>query len=76
MIKNLFELVTGTPWTTGRSASADFGPTIAARYAAELGALTDEELLRLTPAQAIAYAEGVRALRAKSREAAPIPEHV
>lgn len=65
MIKRLYEAVTGTPWTTGRSAAVDFGPTIAARYP-ELAALSDMQLMRFTPAQAIAYAE---AARANTREA-------
>lgn len=61
MIKRVFELVTGTPWTTGRSATQEYGPTVAARYP-ELAALTDSELMRLTPAQAIAYGRAVRGL--------------
>lgn len=62
MIKAFYEMVTGTPWTSGRSATADYGPPPAARYAAELGALADEELLRLTPERAVAYALEVREL--------------
>lgn len=70
MIKRLYEAITGTPWTTGRSASADFGPTIAARYP-ELAELTDTELMAMTPAQAVAYAERVRA---RAQRAALIAE--
>jgi len=59
VIKRLYEAITGTPWTTGRCASVDFGPTIAARYP-ELATLSDEAVMRLTPAQAIAYAQAAR----------------
>lgn len=60
MIKALYEKVTGTPWTTGRSIAADFGPTVAARYAAELAPLSDRELMAMMPEQAIAYGEAVK----------------
>lgn len=59
MIKQLYEAVTGTPWTTSRSATVDFGPRIAARYP-ELTRLSDTQLMNLTPAQAIAYAQARR----------------
>jgi len=59
VIKRLYEKITGTPWTTGRSASVDFGPTIAARYP-ELVTLTDTQLMNLTPTKAIAYAQARR----------------
>ncbi|MCP2325649.1 hypothetical protein HDA40_004156 [Hamadaea flava] len=67
MITRIYELVTGTPWTTGRSAVAEFGPTIATRYP-ELAELTDRELCSMTPKTAIAYAEAQRANTAEAWE--------
>jgi len=61
MIKWLYEKVTGTPWTTVRSCTQEFGPTPGARYEAELAGLTDRELCAMTPKTAIAYAEAMRA---------------
>ena len=63
MFKRLYEKLTGTPWTTTVSCTAQFGPTIAARYP-ELAALSDEELMAFTPETAIAYAMGRRYLLA------------
>lgn len=60
MIKRIYEAVTGTPWTTGRSATADFGPTLATRYP-EWAQLTDHQLLSMTTEQAIAWALAQRA---------------
>ncbi|MDI1466274.1 hypothetical protein QEZ54_35385 [Catellatospora sp. KI3] len=63
MIARLYEAVTGTPWTTGRSAAAEFGPTVATRYADALSWLTDAELMAMTPAQAAAYGQAMAAAR-------------
>jgi hypothetical protein len=41
----LYERVTGRPWTTGRTASIDFGPPPGAVHAEELAAYSDAELL-------------------------------
>ncbi|MET7752580.1 hypothetical protein [Micromonospora sp. NPDC005367] len=43
LIARAYELVTGTPYTTTRSAAAEFGPTLATRYP-ELAGYTDAEL--------------------------------
>ncbi|GAA1423861.1 hypothetical protein ACFQZ4_19630 [Catellatospora coxensis] len=64
MIKRMYEAITGTPWTTGRSCTADFGPTIAARYVTEVLSLTEQELHALHPAIAVAYLEHVREIHA------------
>ncbi|GAB4049702.1 hypothetical protein [Catellatospora paridis] len=64
MIKRMYEAIIGTPWTTGRSCTADFGPTIAARYVAEILSLTEQELHALHPAIAVAYLEHVREIHA------------
>ncbi len=45
MFQRLYELATGRPWTTERSAAAEFGPPPGARYAAELSRYNDAELL-------------------------------
>jgi hypothetical protein len=45
MIPRLYELLTGHPWTTVRSMTAEFGPPLAAVYATELAAYTDAELI-------------------------------
>jgi hypothetical protein len=45
MIRRLYETLTGRPWTTMRSAAAEFGPPPGARYAAALAAYTDAELI-------------------------------
>lgn len=42
----IFARVTGQEWVTSRSCTAEFGPTPGARYARELAAYTDAELLR------------------------------
>lgn len=44
LIARAYELVTGTPWKTVRSATAEFGPTLAARYP-ELARYSDAELM-------------------------------
>ncbi|MBV1851903.1 hypothetical protein [Catellatospora tritici] len=63
MIKHLYQAVTGTPWTTGRSATAEFGPTVATRYAKELSWLSDDDLMAMTPAQAAAYGQAMSIAR-------------
>lgn len=68
MIKYLYRAITGTPWTTGRSYAADFGPTLATCYP-ELANLTDAELCAMTTPQAIAYAKAVRAINVTSERA-------
>jgi hypothetical protein len=45
MIARLFQALTGRPWTTVRSCTAEFGPPPGARYAAELAAYSDAELI-------------------------------
>jgi hypothetical protein len=45
MITRLYELLTGQPWTTTRSMAAEFGPPPAARYATQLAAYSDAELI-------------------------------
>jgi len=45
MIARLYELLTGKPWTTTRSMAAEFGPPPAVRYADQLAAYTDLELI-------------------------------
>ena len=44
MIRWLYEVVTGTPWTTGRSMAAEFGPTLATRHP-ELSLYSDRDLV-------------------------------
>jgi hypothetical protein len=60
----LYQLATGQAWTTGRSASADFGPPPGAVYREELAAYSDSELIERG-------AEIVAALRARDRAAGP-----
>lgn len=45
MIRWLYERLTGTPWTTVRSAAAEFGPPPGAIYADELSAYSDLDLV-------------------------------
>jgi hypothetical protein len=45
MIPRLYELLTGRPWTSVRSMTAEFGPPPGAVYATELAAYTDTELI-------------------------------
>lgn len=44
MLQRIYELVTGRPYITIHSATAEFGPPPGARYADELNDLTDAEL--------------------------------
>lgn len=44
MIRALYERVTGRPWTTVRSAAAEFGPPPGAVFAEALRHYTDQEL--------------------------------
>jgi hypothetical protein len=44
MLKELYELVTRRPWTTVRSATAEFGPPPGAVYRDELSQFSDVEL--------------------------------
>lgn len=65
MLQRLYELVTGTPWTTVRSAAAEFGPPPGAQFAAELSRYSDAEL----------YAHGdriVAELAARRRRPRPV----
>jgi hypothetical protein len=39
-----YRRITGTPWTTTRSMSREYGPTLAARYP-ELAGYSDAELM-------------------------------
>jgi hypothetical protein len=45
MIHALYERLTGRPWTTTRSATAEYGPPPGAIYAHHLAAYTDAELI-------------------------------
>jgi hypothetical protein len=45
MIPRLYELLTGRPWTSVRSMTAEFGPPPGTVYATELAAYTDTELI-------------------------------
>ena len=69
MFRRLYETLTGRPWTTTRSAAAEFGPPPGARYAGQLASYTDPEL--------IAYGEQILAqLRAYAGCHPPAPrEH-
>jgi len=69
LIKWLYEKVTGTPWTTVRSCTQEFGPTPGARYEAELRMLSDKQLMELTPGSAVRFGEAVRAARTTPRVA-------
>ncbi|MFC7246044.1 hypothetical protein ACFQO7_26505 [Catellatospora aurea] len=70
MIPQIYEALTGKPWmTTTLDVTTDVGPTIRARYP-ELFALTDLELMAMTPTEAIDYAETMREINA-----APTNEH-
>jgi hypothetical protein len=62
MLKGLYELVTGKPWTTVRSAAAEFGPPPGAVYRAELGRFSDAEL----------YAQGDAIVAAAKRRRQPV----
>lgn len=57
----LFARVTGQEWTTVRSCTAEFGQTPGRRYAHELSAYTDAELLRYSQAEMLAAARRDRA---------------
>ena len=45
MIRYLYETLTGRPWTTVRSCTTEYGPPPGARYAAQLAAYSDAELI-------------------------------
>lgn len=45
MIRRLYQTLTGRPWTTTRSCAAEFGPPPGARYADQLSAYSDAELI-------------------------------
>lgn len=63
MIKQLYEAITGTPWTTVVG-----GPMLAADYPEWLE-LTDAELMTMTTAEAIAWAHQRRAESARATTA-------
>lgn len=54
MIRRLWELVTGRPWTTTRSATAEYGPPPGAVFADQLAAYTDAELVARPTADILA----------------------
>jgi len=68
LIKSLYEKITGTPWTTVRSCTQEFGPPPGARYADVFAGMSDDELYSIPAAgrpyvdAAIDYAEAVRAV--------------
>ena len=65
MIAILYRWLTDRPWTTVRSCAAEFGPPPGARYAEELAAYTDTELLLYGEAiLAVRRARGHRQARA------------
>jgi hypothetical protein len=45
MITRLYEALTGRPWTTTRSMTAEYGPPAGARYATDLAGYSDAELI-------------------------------
>lgn len=45
MISRIYRALTGKPWITSRSAAAEYGPPPGARYAVQLAAYTDAELI-------------------------------
>ena len=45
MIPRLYELLTGRPWTSVRSMTAEFGPPPGAVYGEQLAGYTDAELI-------------------------------
>jgi hypothetical protein len=45
MIRYLYETLTGRPWTTVRSCTTEYGPPPGARYAEQLAAYSDTQLL-------------------------------
>ncbi|BCJ74502.1 hypothetical protein CS0771_40460 [Catellatospora sp. IY07-71] len=70
VIRFLYETTTGRPWTsTTRHATAEFGPNLAARYAAEWAHLSDHTLSTADRADLVAYAEAIRARRTRQRPA-------
>ncbi|MEU4424819.1 hypothetical protein AB0F81_29725 [Actinoplanes sp. NPDC024001] len=63
MIDRLYELVTGTPWTTVHSAAAEFGCPPGALYAEQLAQYSDAELIAYGP-QILAEIKAGRGRRA------------
>lgn len=57
MIKALYEKATGRPWTTGRHATMEFGPTFWTQHGEHLGHLSDDEVLAVDRETLIAYVE-------------------
>lgn len=76
MIARLYELLTGQPWTTTRSAAAEFGPPPGAVYAVELSRYTDAELIAMDRDQVLAEVRAYRAAVARTIAAAHTPEEV
>jgi hypothetical protein len=73
MIKRLFEKVTGTPWTTTRCVTTEFGPPPGAEYAREIAEIGDwkinELVEHLEPAELRAWLADWRAEREEMHEA-------
>ncbi|MEV1331516.1 hypothetical protein AB0J20_18285 [Micromonospora costi] len=67
LIALAYELVTGTPYTTTRSAAAEFGPTPATRYP-ELANYTDAELYARPTADVLAEIRAQRAAAKRTKE--------
>jgi hypothetical protein len=51
LVEWLWEKLTGQSYWTGRCASQEFGPSIAAQHAGELAALSDAALYAWSPCQ-------------------------
>jgi hypothetical protein len=70
MIVRIYEILTGKPWTTVRSAAAEFGPPPGAVYATQLAVYTDAELIAHTGhlGELVAHADQILT-RHREREA-------
>lgn len=64
MLPRLFEALTGRPWTTTRSAAAEFGPPPAVSCP-ELADYPDAELIRRPVAEVLAEIQARRARLAR-----------
>jgi len=68
MIKALYERLTGTPWTTGRSTSMEYGPSIYTRHVTFFEMYSDDVLAQLTPGEWLQLAEKIKAAKAAQNE--------
>jgi hypothetical protein len=66
VIRRVWKLVTGRPWTTTtRSATAEYGPPPGAVYAFELSRYTDAELIAMDRDQVLREVRACRAVAAR-----------